>query len=183
MNWNNKKQQQGKEQRIPQKKFCIRIGMQGFLVSGVLLLSYLLLCAGLCACGVQAAGGEDPAGEYTPSPEDKLTEQEIREYIFHAREIAGKAKLIPLEREAIREMNPELDIRYRGRKRGKMTLEWKLPTMRLLRLTVTGDFLVKRPRWHLQIMTYETPAEGATYRFLGENETLTPFVPPGGSGK
>ncbi len=170
------KRKEGRERASRRNRF--RICPPGFILyAGLFFPVCLLLCS--CAGQTDGTGMETESGEYVPSEEDKLTKQEIKDYIHHAREIAGKAKLVSAEREMIRELEPELDIRYRGRKRGKMTIEWKLPTTRLVRLTVTGDFLVKRPRWHLQIMTYETPSEGASYRFLGENETLRPFVPPG----
>lgn len=103
----------------------------------------------------------------------ELTPKELGEVVYHARNFivtAKKIRLMDEERAIIRDMKPEIDLRYHGYKSGRMTIEWRLPTNRLVRLTSVGDFLAKKPRWTVNLLLYEAPTGDA--RFVDDDEDM-----------
>ncbi len=105
----------------------------------------------LSACGTAEPV---PDFDFKPSESDKLTQQEYRELIWHARHFVAKSKNLRIDdvaRQIIRDTDPKVQLKYFAEKYGQIRMVWRLNHESVLELSGTGKMIADEFPWKLQI--------------------------------
>lgn len=104
-----------------------------------------------------------PDYDFKPRPSDMLTDAEMKTLLWHARQFIGRSKQIRMHESAkkyILNNDPECRIRYYGRKKGNIRLEWKITDLSRVILSGTGEFTADRFPWRVELQLYREKYDG-----------------------
>lgn len=129
----------------------------------ILMQTAIVLTGSACISGND---GEStlPDYDFKAQPSDMLTEKEMKTLLWHARQFVGRSKQIKMHANAkkfILENDPEYRIRYYGKKRGNIRLEWKISDLSRCIVSGTGDFTEDRFPWKVELQLYREKYDGS----------------------
>ncbi len=99
-----------------------------------------------------------PDFDFKASESDKLTAAERQTIVYHARRFVSESKNLkidPVGRNVIRTADPEITLKYFGKKYGQIRLEWQLNRITRLSLYGTGDMTASEFPWKVQLTVKE----------------------------
>ncbi len=114
---------------------------------------FFFACALLCA-GCRSHQEQVPDFDFKAGEADKLTPAERQAIVYHARQFVSQSKNLKIDkvaREIIRDTEPEMKMKYFGRKYGQIRMKWQLNRATELDLSGTGDMLSDEFPWKLQV--------------------------------
>lgn len=127
----------------------------------MMLLTVVALVASACVSNDNA--NTFPDYDFKPQPSDMLTDAEMKTLLWHARQFIGHSKQIKMHKDArtfILNNDPTCQIRYYGKKNGKVRLEWQLSGLSRVILSGTGDFTADRFPWRVELQLYREKYDG-----------------------
>ena len=116
----------------------------------VSLAVFLLLFAGGCSSNKTFI----PDYDFQPAQSDMLTPAELKALTAHARNFVSKAEKLPLkpaQKKLIRVTQPDVRIKYYGKKYGQIRMTWQVATNAQLELYGTGSMLEEDFPWRLRL--------------------------------
>ncbi|MBO5960183.1 MAG: hypothetical protein J6Q65_08675 [Lentisphaeria bacterium] len=120
-------------------------------LSGSLLIAVLLLLITGC---VEEEYSSVPDYNYQPVAGDKLTAAELNALTLHARKFVSKSPSIKLnkqQRNWVARRQPEVAIRYYGKKYGYLRMSWRVASNATLELYGTGKLTAEYFPWKVRM--------------------------------
>ena len=123
---------------------------------------FLLLSAGGCSSDKNFI----PDYNFQPQQSDMLSPAELKVLTAHARNFVSKSKKLPLkpeQKKMIRTTQPDVKIKYFGKKYGQIRMTWRVATNAQLELFGTGRMTGEDFPWRLRLSatdgTHPVPKE------------------------